>query len=704
MSRRTIISMLLVAATAGAYGRVISFGFVALDDKTYVTEVPQVVRGMTADGLVWALRNVPHGAWQPLTFLSHMLDCNLYGLNGGGHHLTGLILHLFCTLGVFAIWDRMTGRCWPSAVVAALFALHPLHVESVAWISSRKDVLSMALGLLSIWAYVGFARRGGAGRYLATTLLLALGLAAKPILVTLPFVLLLLEYWPLQRVRIRARAVHVEADQTTIRGRQRSPLHLVIEKVPLFILVAAFSAITFVLERGEGTVHTLDKIPLATRAANIAVSYVLYLQKTAWPAGLTINYPHPNLLGGTPWETWHVVGAGALLLAITVVVLSFQRRYAVVGWFWFLGTMVPVIGFVFDGSVAMADRYTYVPLIGLFVMVAWLMDEAAIREGRWRKGILPAANIAVAIILAACIITTRRQTGHWRDTWALYEHAANTPPVSPITHWNWAHELHFKGRLSEAIESYRRAVDLSPRLFRVHYSLALALGESGLLTESIESFRRTLELMPSFADGHEGLAGALVEAGQPQKAIEHFRRAVQLNPDLVEAHYRLARLLRAEHSFDEAIQHYHHALRIRPTFARASLELGQLYHRQGRHDDATEHYGRALDTQPDLVDALHRMAWILATHADAAKRNPAKAVSIAERASELTDRHDAKVLDALAVAYAASGRFQDAIRTAQAAKQLASAPGYRYLLPKIQRRLQRFRAGQAYLDPSWPPR
>jgi tetratricopeptide (TPR) repeat protein len=519
-------------------------------------------------------------------------------LNPAGHHLTNLFLHIINALLLLGLLVRMTGRLWPSAFVAALFALHPLHVEAVAWASERKELLSTFFGLLSMCAYAGYARRGDVGCYLLTAIFLALGLMAKPMLVTLPLLFLLLDYWPLGRTRFHPSEELVCPKQ--------SISHLLIEKIPLLVLSALSSVVTFVV-RESGTA-----IPIQLRAANAVVSYVRYIGKTVWPANFSVLYPHPNLPGGTPWAEWQVAGAGLLLLVITVLVIRARRqRYAVVGWLWYLGALVPVIGLVQVGPQAMADRYTYLPLIGLFIIIGYGGADLASRWASRRIWVGRIARVSVVAVLVACVASSWLQTRHLHDSVALYEHALKVNPSNPTMHYKLGKSFKARGQRAEAADHYRQALDINPRYVKAHVNLGKVLASLDLLDEAIGHYREALRIQPDLAEAHGSLASALVSQGKPDEAILHCRRALQIKPDYAEAHHSLGRALRKRGRLDEAISHYLEALALKPDLAGVYYSLGLALESKGSADEAVYYYRRALGIKPDYAEAHYDLGILL---------------------------------------------------------------------------------------------
>jgi Flp pilus assembly protein TadD len=583
-----LLAIGIVVPTILVYAQTLRFAFVTLDDPLYVTANPHIRNGITGEGIRWVFTHEHGGSWHPVTGLSHMLDCELYGLRAGGHHFTNVAIHVANSVLLFALLLRMTRAAWPSTAVALLFAVHPLHVESVAWVSGRKDVLSAFFGFLAIGAYVAYTRRGGAGRYLLVLALFALALMAKPMLVSLPVLLLCLDYWPLGRVAPadRERAAGGRGKERALPGPsatgelpagvgnaladtavdgQGSFGALVVEKLPMALTAAIAGAGTYLGHRGAGTLAAGETIPLGLRFANAAVSYARYAAKTLWPFDLGVHYQHPNLPGGTPWAWWQVAGAAGLLAAVSVWVVR-QRRdrpYALAGWLWYLAALVPVLGLVQVGRHAMADRYTYIPLVGLFVIGAWRLAEVqATRSG---AGLLrPAAAAGAAAVLVACGVCSYSQARHWRSSRALYEHTLAVAPGSALMHNNLAIELAREGETAAAIDHYRRALVLEPDFPNAHNNLANALQRAGRLDEAVTHYRRALEIEPAYASAHANLGMALRAQGKLAAALAHLARAVEIDPRSADAHNNLGLALLASGRIAEAISHFRAALELAP--------------------------------------------------------------------------------------------------------------------------------------------
>jgi tetratricopeptide (TPR) repeat protein len=565
-----ILPLSIVAVTALVYAQTVGFDFVSLDDPLFVTANPHIRNGFTGAGIRWVFTHGHGGSWHPLTGLSHMLDCKIFGLRPGGHHFSNLALHVANAVLLFALLLRATEAPWPSAAVAFLFAVHPLHVESVAWVSGRKDLLSAFFGFLAMGAYVAYTRRGGVGRYLLVMVCFALALMAKPMLVSLPVLLLLLDYWPLRRVAGTDQQPAVAGrDADVIAAATRNGRHsigaLLIEKLPLAALAALVSAGTYLGHSSAGTLVAGETIPFGLRVINAVVSYVRYLAKTVWPVDLAVHYQHPNLPGGTPWEWWQVAGAVGCLAALSAwaVRVRHDRPYALVGWLWYLVTLVPVLGLVQTGRQALADRYTYIPLVGLFVIAAWsIAEQAATRSGaRVLRRALAAGG---AIVLGACAARSHWQAGHWRSSRALYEHALAAAPGSALIHNNLAIELAAQGETGAAIDHYRRALVFHPRFPNAHNNLANALQRVGNLDEAITHYRQALEIEPAYASAHNNLGMALRTRGNLDDAIAHLTKAVEIRPEYADAHDNLGMALLAKGRVAAAMSHFRAAVEAAP--------------------------------------------------------------------------------------------------------------------------------------------
>ena len=513
----------LLLAVALVFGQTVGHEFVNYDDDEYVVENPQVTRGLTASGIVWAFTTVHNSNWHPLTSLSHMLDCQLYGLRAGGHHLTSILFHAAVAILLFLVLLRITGDLWPSAFVAAVFAIHPLRAESVAWVAERKDVLSGLFFMLTLWAYAGYARRPfSLGRYLTVVLLFALGLMAKPMLVTLPFVLLLLDYWPLGRLGLPAAGIS---------------RRVVVEKLPLLALTAASCVATFIAQ--DKAVVAIDVIPLPSRIANALVSYVAYIGELFYPIGLAVLYPYPE--SGLP--IWKVAASTVALAGISTAALVWRRRfpYLFVGWFWYVGMLVPVIGLVQVGLQSMADRYTYLPQIGLCIAVTWGVAQLA-ASWRHRFRVYGAVSALAVLVLMGL---AWRQTSYWRDSETLWTHTLACTARNFLSHNNLGLVLAERGKVDEAIAHFQKAVELKPGYADAHQNLGVALAGRGQFDAAIPHYRKALELKPDYPDiTHNNLGIALARRGQFDAAIAHFQKALELKPDYADARNNLDLALR----------------------------------------------------------------------------------------------------------------------------------------------------------------
>lgn len=565
-----LVCLFLVIALLAVYWQVQNNGFVNLDDGKYVTENRHVRDGLTRDGFVWAFTTTHANFWHPLTWLSHMLDCQLYGLNPGAHHVTNLLLHIANSLLLFLVFQRMTGAPWPSAVVAALFALHPLHVESVAWASERKDVLSTFFWILTIGAYVRYIERPGLNRYLLVILFFALGLMAKPMLVTLPFVLLLLDYWPFGRLQLKSSAnnTHIQVQELTDTNyHSKRFVRLFMEKVPLLVLAAASSIVAFLAQQHGGATKSLALFALENRVANALLSYVIYIGKTIWPQNLAVFYPHP----GSSIPTWQVGLAGLLLVSISLWVIRAAKAhpYLSVGWLWYLGTLVPVIGLIQVGDHAMADRYTYVPLIGLFIMLSWGLPPIA---DRWLHRKIVLATIT-ATFLSILMVCSWFQVRHWQNSITLFEHALRVTRNNPLAHTDLGVALATRGKLEEAIWHYSEALRIQPNYLEARVNLGSALVEQGTLDEAINHYLHALRIKPDFAGAHYNLGNALARHGKLDKAIKHYLEALRIKPDDAETHNNLGIALATQQRTAEGVAHFREALRMKPDFAEARHNL-----------------------------------------------------------------------------------------------------------------------------------
>jgi Tfp pilus assembly protein PilF len=609
---RIWLSVALIALTLAVFLQVRHFGFVTLDDPLYVSENAHVASGLTTETVRWAFATTESANWHPLTWLSHALDVELFGLDPGAHHVSSVVLHILNTLVLFWLLCRMMSAVWPSAFVAALFAIHPLHVESVAWVAERKDVLSTLFWLLTMWAYLAYVQRPGARRYGAVVMLFALGLMAKPMLVTLPFALLLLDFWPLGRVgglkpsppaarRRNPKEGPASAGPTGSTSARFWPL--VGEKLPLFALAAAASVVAFVAQRQAGAVSQLEYLAVPVRIASALTSYAQYLSKTFWPVNLSGFYPHTRDVAGA-----QVVIAVLVLAAVTIAALKLARRSpsVVIGWFWFLGTLVPVIGLVQVGLQAMADRYTYVPLIGLFVAVTWLALDVARARAVGRR-VLPVLAVVIVALLA---VRARAQVQQWRDSTTFWTAAATAAfaVTDYQAHLGIGRVLSDQGRTVEAYDHFLKAAQLQPDSAAAQYMLGATALRLGRADEAIGALTRAVELQPSLAEARHSLAFVLAQQGRRPEAIAHYQEAVRLQPGVAALHNDFGLALYDERRVAEAQARFEEAVRLKPDLAGPHNNLGIALAVQGKLAEAAQHFAEAVRLDPTFEEARLNLA------------------------------------------------------------------------------------------------
>jgi tetratricopeptide (TPR) repeat protein len=637
------IYLLITGLSLAVFSQTIHYNFVNFDDDLYVYNAPAIRAGPTLNGIAAAFTSPHAGNWHPLTTLSHILDCGLYGLNAGGHHATNVVLHTIAALLLFRVLRQMTDAFWKSAIVAALFAVHPLRVESVAWVTERKDVLSAVFFFLMLDAYVRYARAASITRYLVVIALFVAGLMSKSMLVTAPIVLLVLDYWPLRRFKQIASTTG-KAKILRSDNQRRIIQRLFLEKVPLLILSAGAGIITFALQkRAAGSIPSL---PFLWRAQNAVVSYVIYAWKTLWPTHLAVFYPHPN----DTLATWQVILAMAFLLAITCAALVWRdkRPYLFTGWFWYLVMLVPVIGLVQVGEQGHADRYTYLPSIGLFLIAVWAAgDIAAVGQVRlWRA----VATAGTVMTVAALACTAFAQTSYWQNSETLWTHTLAVTTDNDVAHNNLGYLCVDRGELDKAMSHFEAASKIRSGKLDPHYSLGTAFVEMNL-------------------------GDALARKGQPDEAMAHFEQAIKLQPDYAEAYYNRGNVLYAKGRIDEAIADFEKTLQIQPDDADAHTGLGNALLRKGALKEVIAHYDQAVALAPTDPHSRSNLAWVLATSSDASIRDGAKAVELAKQAVSLSGGREPLFLRTLAAAYAETGHFSDAIAVIQQAEAIARMQG-----------------------------
>jgi protein O-mannosyl-transferase len=577
----------LILSTLLVFWQVRNFDFVKYDDGLYIYENPHVLNGLTEDGVIWAFTTNHSANWHPLTWLSLMLDCQLFGANPGWMHLMNLILHLANTLLLFAVFRKMTGALWQSAFVAAAFAIHPMHVESVAWIAERKDVLSTLFLLLTLAAYVSYVRRPGLVRYVLTVLLFASGLLAKPMLVTLPFLLLLLDYWPLGRFDS-----HQTIKASSRQKRQSSPApdkrrilyRAIIEKIPFIAFSVVSSVITFLVQRSGGAMVGIDVLPLKLKFANAFLSYARYISKMFWPQNLAVFYPFDV----RTIQSWQVVLCALLMIVVSVLAIRFGRkqRYLPVGWFWFVGTLIPVIGLVQVGGQSLADRYTYISYIGLFIMIAWGLPELL---SKWpqRKNAL---GLSMVIVLTTLGICAHRQVSFWNNSLTLFSHAIEVTQNNYIAHDSIGVAYNSLGRYQDAIESYKQAIKIKPDYADAHYNLGVACGKLGRWQDAVESYKQAIKIKPDYTKAHYNLGISYEGLGRYQDAIEAYKQAIRIEPDYADAYINLGVTYYRLGRYKDAVEPYKQAIRIRPDIVLAHYNLGVAYLVTGDKSSALEEY------------------------------------------------------------------------------------------------------------------
>ena len=571
--------LFLVAITLAVYWSVQDYDFVNFDDAVYVSENPHIQDGLTLKSVMWAFSfsGKEDTYWHPVTWLSHALDCQLYGLQPGKHHLTNLIFHIANSLLLFIVFKWMTGAFWRSAFVATIFAIHPINVDSVAWVAERKNVVSTFFWMLTMLSYVYYTKKQVLYRYLLTFLLYALGLLTKPTLVTLPFVLLLLDYWPLRRFSYGqfSRNKNQEGRTKTAISRLKGfpHFHLIVEKIPFFIMSGFSIGLSFLSVQEKASLA-----PMSLRIANALVSYVKYIGDMIWPHGLTVFYPYPRMV-----PAWESIGALFFLICVSVLAIRLIQRapYFIIGWLWFLGTLVPVLGLVQVGLwPAMADRFAYVPLIGLFMVFAWGIPEIC-QNWSYRKIWLSASG---ALLLLILIMVTWRQVGYWENSITLFEHNLRFTSDNCVAHNNLGNTLYNRGRTEEAIEHYLQALRIKPDFLQAHHSLGFALNRQGHTEEAIEHYLQALRIKPDYTQGHSDLGDALYNQGRREEAVEHYLQALRINPNYVRAHNGLAIALARKGNIEEAIAHFRKALQINPNNIIVKRNLIRALMKQKRKD------------------------------------------------------------------------------------------------------------------------
>jgi len=706
------------------FGQTPGFGFINYDDPDNVSQNANVIAGLNIKGIAWAFTHTVVGRWAPVTVISHMADCQLYGLWAGGHILTNVLLHATSAILLFLVIWQMTGALWRSAFVATLFAVHPLRVEAICWVSARGDVLNTFFFVLTLGAYLCYVRKPQSHiRYWTVALLFALGLMTKSMIVTLPFVLLLLDYWPLERL----------PKVSDVEGLLRTGQKLVAEKIPLFTL-AVISCLATVLATRGIPVDRIENDSIIQRVCNALISYAVYLRQMVYPAGLAIPYITP--VHGVAYG--QAVFALVLLAGISYAAFYFLKTkpWFAAGWLWYLGMLVPVIGIVQISYYAHADRYTYLPQIGLYLAVTWGMSEMS-ASLRHRRLVLGGLSAAVIVALTIC---ARVQASYWRDSESLWRHAIACTPDNYMAYSNLGNALLKNEQTDEAMSTYKKAMEINPKYAVPYYNMGLALFQKGEVDEAITYYQKAIENNPEYAEPENNLGNALLQKGEIDHAISHYRRAAELKPGLADISYNLGGALLQKGDMDGAVASYQKALEIQPDYAEAHCKLGDVFLRGGRADEAIPQYQRAIGIKPDFAEAEtnlgtallqkgeidqgithyqnavklkpgfaeahydlanaflqsgdeaqalahfervielqpqniqagNNLVLLLSASTNSALRNGTKAVELGERMNQLSGGGQPVILVALAAAYAETGQFPKAVETAQKALQLAN--------------------------------
>jgi protein O-mannosyl-transferase len=650
-----IICLFLVLIILATYWQLPSHEFLSFDDNQYITQNTHVHEGITWENILWTFSRPNTGYWQPLTWMSHMLAFQVFGLKFGMHHLINLFLHISNSLLLFFVFNRMTSAPWQSAFIAAAFALHPLNVESVAWVSERKNVLSTFFWMLTILTYIRYTERPGIYRYMLILFVFVLGLMSKPMLVTLPFVLLLLDYWPLCRLNLaRLRSDEQKTQSSEITGFQMSfVLRLILEKIPLAILSIACIYLTTSLsiQRFKFVIPTAS-VPMKLRIANALVSYVGYIKKMICPINLAAYYPYPHTL-----PTWQVIGASLLLVSVTFLAYRWVRLkpYFTVGWLWYIGTLIPVIGLVQAGLwPAIADRFAYVPLIGLFMVIAWGVPDLLFRWRYKKKGIIAISTALVPVLMGISWLQLR----HWQNSVTLFTH------IIRVTHNNCL----------------------------AHNELGKALEQQGDFDKAIFHYSKALKINPKYAEAHKNLGYILACQKHYKEAIDHYTEAIRIKPSYAEVYNNMGTVFLFQGNEKEAIYHYYKALRINPNYAGVYYNLGKINLNHGNIEKAILLYRKAIELNPEMTQVLYNLSWILASHEDEKYRNGEEAVKLAKMLCKVTLYKQPMALDALALAYAETKRFDVAVLTAQKALKLALVYGPQEVVFGLTKRLQLYQA------------
>ena len=603
----TIICVFLTIALCSVYLQVKDHQFIDFDDEQYVTENSHVLSGLNLENIKWAFTSTYATNWHPLTWISHMMDVSIFGMKPGMHHLTNVIFHILNSILLLIVLNQMTGALWRSAAVAVLFALHPLHVESVAWIAERKDVLSTFFWMLTMLSYYRYVGSRTIPKYLLMLLFFGLGLMAKPMLVTLPFVLLLLDFWPLKREELYLANNGSLAELSLWpKINPRGILRLILEKVPLMIMALAASGVTFYAQSVGGSVNSLERVSFASRIQNVIISYVAYLWKMVWPLNLAVFYPYPKL-----FNMLAVVMCLWLLFAITVIVVMSMRRlpYLFTGWFWYLGTMVPVIGIVQVGSQSMADRYTYIPLIGIFVMLTWGIPELL---DKWQFKKIALATL-IGIVIPILIVCSWMQVGYWKNSNTLFEHALNVTVNNDVAHYSLAKDFIDHGEFDDALKHCTEALKINPYNSHANNIMGLVLKKRGEISKAISYYSKAIQIDSNYVDAYNNLGSAFIDQGKNNEAVRQFSKAIAIEPECVFAYINMGVALYNQGRINEAIQSYQKAIQIKADSFEAHYNLALALLSQGKKDEAIEQFNFVLRINPGNIEVQKIISMLLSS-------------------------------------------------------------------------------------------
>lgn len=638
--RLMYVCLILVILTLFTYWQVRNFDFVNYDDDKYITNNRHVNTGLKIENIEWASQSTQASNWHPITWVSLMVDAELFGLKAGYFHLANLFLHILNSLLLLLVLYKMTGALWRSAAVAVLFAIHPLHVESVAWVAERKDVLSTFFMMLSLWAYIHYVGKPGFKRYALVFILFALGLMSKPMVVTFPFVLLLLDYWPLQRFSLyNANELPSNSGRKVIAG-------LIYEKIPLFLLAGISVILTIIAQGAEITI--MQKIPLELRIENALVAYCGYIVKMIWPSSLAVLYPYPEFI-----SLWQVLGAVILLMFISGLAIYTVNRfpYFVVGWLWYLGTLVPVIGLVQVGVQSMADRYTYIPFIGLFVVLVWVVSDITARLP-YRKYVL---TVVFTIIVSLLVLVTWSQLGYWKNSYVLFNRALAVTEKNYVMHCNLAVLLAGEGKVQDATFHYNEALRIKPDDADTNFNLGNLLAGQGKLEEAIVRYHAALVSKPKFAMAYNNLGIAYVQTGNGEKAIEQFSEAVKIDPNYLNAQENLKTALSRQEKLKESTSIKKTEKTESVNTFQGHMEAGNSLLGKGDLDGAINHFKAALKLNPDNLNAHVSIGLALGY-----KHNFEEAITHFRKAIKINSKIP-EIYNSLAVALSYTGRVDEAI-------------------------------------------